>query len=135
MALGQEAVMPLVRASPHENVKSKGSTCLNTGRAWSPYIPFIVADLCQTFGDEQIPADVYDSDNLKPLTQCRKAHQRTIYGRLCAVTFVQDRLVYAACTDALSHWIPAEVAWLQTQASGNQECAIQLRGLVCAVWL
>ncbi|CAK9091910.1 unnamed protein product [Durusdinium trenchii] len=44
--------------------------------------------------------DALSPDELKPLTQFRQQHRRTLDGFLCAAAFVQDGNVYTNCTDA-----------------------------------
>ena len=39
-------------------------------------------------------------EQLKPLTQFRQQHRKTLDGRLCAAAFVQDRKAYTDCSTA-----------------------------------
>merc|ERR1712083_1098833 len=69
------------------------------------------AALWPTFALGQTTGNGYERDKLRPLTQFRQAHRRTIDGRLCAAAFIQDRVAYTGCTDAPNPVGEAGRAW------------------------
>ena len=82
----------------------------------------------------QGPDAALTREQLRPLTQFRQQHRKTIDGRLCAAAFVQDRKAFTDCSTSPNPTGESGRPWCYVESQVREHgsrCRVRLRVCVC----